>query len=144
MYYGNYLNWLQFPNSKKNSFQGNYMRKYSTYSSLVLLLLLSKDPNYFEELTWNLIILFLFTLHLVWIHYLKVRVREIRGKPRIKTLLPFRCSTSVLVFGCLLMNHVIYLKLRQKQLFLKADQIHKMTTLFTQNDDFFFKPDHFE
>ena len=26
-YWGNCLNWLQFPNSKKNSFWGNYMRK---------------------------------------------------------------------------------------------------------------------
>ena len=32
------------------------------------------------------------------------------------------------------MNHVIYLKLRQKQLLSKAEQIHKMTTIFTQND----------
>ena len=31
-YCDNYLNWLQFPNSKKNSFRGNYMRKYSIYS----------------------------------------------------------------------------------------------------------------
>ena len=30
-YCGNYLNWLKFPNSKKNSFRGNYMRKYCTY-----------------------------------------------------------------------------------------------------------------
>ena len=28
-YLGNFLNRLQFPNSKKNSFCGNYMRKYS-------------------------------------------------------------------------------------------------------------------
>ena len=35
------------------------------------------------------------------------------------------------------MNHVIYLKLRQKQLLLTGEQIHKMTTIFTQNDDFF-------
>ena len=27
-YCSNYLNWLQFPNSKNNSFQGNYIRKY--------------------------------------------------------------------------------------------------------------------
>jgi hypothetical protein len=26
----------------------------------------------------------------------------------------------------------------------KAEQIHKITTIFSQNDDFFFKPDHFE
>ena len=35
------------------------------------------------------------------------------------------------------MNHVIYLKLRQKQLLLKGEKIHEMTTIFTQNDDFF-------
>ena len=43
------------------------------------------------------------------------------------------CSTSVLVFGCWHMN----LKLRQKYLLLKAVQIHKLLTIFTQNDDFF-------
>ena len=26
-----YLNWLQVPNSKKNSFRGNYMRKYGKW-----------------------------------------------------------------------------------------------------------------
>ena len=35
------------------------------------------------------------------------------------------------------MNHVIYLKLGQKQLLLIVEKIHKMTTIFTQNDDFF-------
>ena len=35
------------------------------------------------------------------------------------------------------MNHMIYLELIQKQLLLKAEQIHKMTTIFTQNDNFF-------
>ena len=33
-----------------------------------------------------------------------------------------------------------YLKLRRKQLFLQAEQTDKMTTIFTQNDNF----DHFE
>ena len=28
---GNYLNFLQFPNSEVNSFRGNYLRKYGTY-----------------------------------------------------------------------------------------------------------------
>ena len=37
------------------------------------------------------------------------------------------------------MTHVIYLKLRQKKLLLKAKQIHKMTFILTQNDDFFFQ-----
>ena len=27
-YCGNFMNWLQFQNSKKNSFSGNFMRKY--------------------------------------------------------------------------------------------------------------------
>ena len=30
-YCGNYLNWQQFPNSKKNSFRGNYMRQYGIW-----------------------------------------------------------------------------------------------------------------
>ena len=36
----------------------------------------------------------------------------------------YRCSTSVLVFGCWLMSHVIYLQLRQKWLLLQAQQIN--------------------
>ena len=47
------------------------------------------------------------------------------------------CSTSVSSVSCWLMNHVIYLKLTQKQLFLKAEQVHKTTAIFTQNDIFF-------
>ena len=35
-----------------------------------------------------------------------------------------RYSTSVLFFGCWLMNHVTYLKLRQKLLLLNAEQNH--------------------
>ena len=35
--------------------------------------------------------------------------------------------------GCWLMNRMIYLKLRQKQFLLKGEQIHKTTTIFTQN-----------
>ena len=35
-----------------------------------------------------------------------------------------RCFTSVSVVGCWLMNHVIYLKLRQKELLLQAEQIN--------------------
>ena len=46
------------------------------------------------------------------------------------------CFTSVLVFGCWLMNHVTHLKLRQRLLLLKAEQIDKMETIYTQNDDF--------
>ena len=34
----------------------------------------------------------------------------------------FRCSTFVLVFGCWLMNHVIYLKLRQNQFCYKLSK----------------------
>ena len=43
----------------------------------------------------------------------------------------------MLVFGCWLMNHVIYLK--YFLLLLKAEQIHKIfrTPIFTQNYDFF-------
>ena len=52
--------------------------------------------------------------------------------------------TSVLVFGCWLMNHVTYLKLRQQLLLLKkAEQNHKITTIFTENDDFFSQPVQF-
>ena len=32
LYLGTYLNLLQFPNSKKNSFRGNYMRKYGIFT----------------------------------------------------------------------------------------------------------------
>ena len=35
----------------------------------------------------------------------------------------YRCSTSVLVFGCWLLNQVIYLKLRHKWLLLQAEPI---------------------
>ena len=38
--------------------------------------------------------------------------------------------TSVLVFGCWLMNRVIYIKRRQKQLFLQPEQTN---FFFTQN-----------
>ena len=48
---------------------------------------------------------------------------ETRGKSRENRAKP-RCSTSVLVFGCWLMNHVIHLKLRQKQLLLQAEKIN--------------------
>ena len=48
-----------------------------------------------------------------------------------------RCYTSVSFFGCWLMHQVIYLKQRQKSILLKAEQIHKITTIFTQNDDHF-------
>ena len=34
------------------------------------------------------------------------------------------------------MNHMIYLKLKQEKLSLKADQIYKMTTILTQNDKY--------
>ena len=34
------------------------------------------------------------------------------------------------------MDHKIYLKMRREQLFYKDEQIHKMTTIFTQNDNF--------
>ena len=34
-YCGNYLNWLQFSNSKKKSFGGNYMRKYGKQKNVI-------------------------------------------------------------------------------------------------------------
>ena len=40
-------------------------------------------------------------------------------------------SKSELVFGCWPIEHMTYLKLRKK-MFLQAQQIHKMTTTFTQ------------
>ena len=42
---------------------------------------------------------------------------------RITIVRSIKCSTSVLVFCCLLTNHMIYLKLRQKVLLLQAEQI---------------------
>ena len=36
---GNYLNFLQFPNLKKNSFRGNYMRKYGNLTILKIALI---------------------------------------------------------------------------------------------------------
>ena len=30
-HFSNYLKWIQFPNSKKNSFRGNFMRKYGDH-----------------------------------------------------------------------------------------------------------------
>ena len=51
MYCVNYLNWLQFPNSKKNSFRGNYMRKYSLIPQSGQLFLGCAQPkNCFTEL----------------------------------------------------------------------------------------------
>ena len=47
-------------------------------------------------------------------------------------------STSVLVLGCWLMNHVIYLRLGQKRSCKKAEKIKKMASIFTQNNGFFF------
>ena len=105
-----------------------------SYKITTLPILLSTDPNYFEERTWNLIILFFFTLHLVWIHYLKVRVRKIRGKPSIKTLLPHMFSISVLVLGCWLMNHVIYLILKQKNLLLTLKDAGFWEVFFQRNE----------
>ena len=44
-----------------------------------------------------------------------------------------RCSTSVLVFGCWVMNHVIYLKLREKQLLLQVNLCQKLLFLHQFN-----------
>ena len=35
------------------------------------------------------------------------------------------------------MSHVIDFKLRQKCILLEAEKFHKMTSIFSQNDDFF-------
>jgi hypothetical protein len=40
------------------------------------------------------------------------------------------CSTSLSVVCCWLMIHVVYLKLRQKKLLIKPEQIHKI--IFTE------------
>ena len=42
----------------------------------------------------------------------------------------------VLVGFSWLLDPVIYLKLRREQLLCKSEQIHKITTVFTQNDNF--------
>ena len=44
-----------------------------------------------------------------------------------------RCSTSVLVFGCWLINHVIYLELRQKWLLLQAEKISFFTQVWKKS-----------
>ena len=43
------------------------------------------------------------------------------------------CSTCPLVFGCCDLSHMIFFILRKKELLAKAEQIHKVTTIFTQN-----------
>ena len=43
-----------------------------------------------------------------------------------------RLSTCSLVFFSWLLDHVIYLKMRKKISLCKAEQIHKMSTIFTQ------------
>ena len=48
-----------------------------------------------------------------------------------------RWSTCPLIFFSWLLDHVIYLKLRIELTVCKAEQIHKITTIFTQNEDFF-------
>ena len=51
-------------------------------------------------------------------------------------IMKFRCFTCPVVFGCWGLNHVIFLKLRKKErTACKAEQIHKMTTIFTQNNN---------
>ena len=44
-----------------------------------------------------------------------------------------RWSTSILVYFSWLWDHVIHLKLRRECLLCQDEQIHKMTTTFTQN-----------
>ena len=43
--YGNYLNFLKFPNSKKNSFHGNYMRIYRISKRCLWLPLLKSEVD---------------------------------------------------------------------------------------------------
>ena len=57
----------------------------------------------------------------------------------LHALFSLQTNTIVVYICASLSNHLIYLKLQQKLLLLKAEQIHKMTTIFTQNDDFFFQ-----
>ena len=59
------------------------------------------------------------------------------GLPTVCKYLYLWCSTSVLVFGCWLMSHVIDFKMRQKCILLEAENFHKMTSILSQNDDFF-------
>ena len=47
-----------------------------------------------------------------------------------------RWSICVLVCFGWLLDDMIYLKLGREKLLCKAEQIHKMTTIFTQNDNF--------
>ena len=44
-----------------------------------------------------------------------------------------RCSSCHLVFACWELSHVIFLTLRKKKTVCKAEQIHKMKIIFTQN-----------
>ena len=52
-------------------------------------------------------------------------------------------STCSLLFFSWLLDHVIYLKLGKKKSIGKTEQIHKMTCIFTQNNNFLHH-DHFE
>jgi hypothetical protein len=45
------------------------------------------------------------------------------------------CSTCPLVFGCWQLSHVIFSQSEKERTACKAEQIHKMTTIFTQNDN---------
>ena len=67
-YLGNYLNWLQFANSKKNSFRRNWMRKYGILQNSItvttvnlwrLIFSSSKSPGWilsFRTTDWNIYI----------------------------------------------------------------------------------------
>ena len=43
------------------------------------------------------------------------------------------CSTCPLVFGCWELSHVIFSRAEKERTACKAEQIHKMTTIVTQN-----------
>ena len=51
----------------------------------------------------------------------------------LHALFSLQTNTMVVYICAWLLNHLIYLKLQQKLLLLRAEQIHKMTT---HNDDF--------
>ena len=50
IYQGNYLNWLQFPISKKNSFRGNYISKHGIPSKSLYLLVTSIHASIRQKL----------------------------------------------------------------------------------------------
>ena len=52
-----------------------------------------------------------------------------------QTVLQLWCSTCPLVFGCWELSHVIIFQAEKERTAWKAEKIHKMTTIFTDNDN---------